>query len=166
MTTDKKERVGIVGVGRMGFAMLGHLLKHGYGVTACDLKPEALEKSRAAGAATAASPASLARQSDFVIIGVGYTDEVNAVVHGEHGLLANLEHPVLAGPLRPPASGASRVRVRAASSTAHEGRTVAIGAWPPSPRRRHHTREHAGHRASASVAPESEAEARRSLSRR
>ena len=91
MTTDKKERVGIVGVGRMGFAMLGHLLKHGYGVTACDLKPEALEKSRAAGAATAASPASLARQSDFVIIGVGYTDEVNAVVHGEHGLLANLE---------------------------------------------------------------------------
>jgi 3-hydroxyisobutyrate dehydrogenase/2-hydroxy-3-oxopropionate reductase len=90
MAGEKKERVGIVGVGRMGFAMLGHLLKRGYSVTACDLNPEALEKSRAAGAATADSPASLARQSDFVIIGVGYTDEVNAVVHGEHGLLANL----------------------------------------------------------------------------
>jgi 3-hydroxyisobutyrate dehydrogenase/2-hydroxy-3-oxopropionate reductase len=91
MAGEKKERVGIVGVGRMGFAMLGHLLKHGYSVTACDLKAEALEKSRAAGAATADSPANLARQSDFVIIGVGYTDEVNAVVYGEHGLLANLE---------------------------------------------------------------------------
>ena len=90
MANESKERIGIVGVGRMGFAMLGHLLKHGYSVTACDLKPEALEKSRAAGAATADSPASLARQSDFVIIGVGYTDEVNAVVHSEHGLLANL----------------------------------------------------------------------------
>jgi 3-hydroxyisobutyrate dehydrogenase/2-hydroxy-3-oxopropionate reductase len=90
MAAEKKERVGIVGVGRMGFAMLNHLLKRGYSVTACDLKAEALEKSRAAGAATADSPASLARQSDFVIIGVGYTDEVNAVVYGEHGLLANL----------------------------------------------------------------------------
>ena len=90
MAGEKKERVGIVGVGRMGFAMLKHLLKHGYSVTACDLKAEALQKSRAAGAATADSPASLARQSDFVIIGVGYADEVNAVVFGEHGLLANL----------------------------------------------------------------------------
>ena len=32
-----KERVGIVGVGRMGLAMLKHLVKKGYAVTACDL---------------------------------------------------------------------------------------------------------------------------------
>ena len=75
MAQESKERVGIVGVGRMGFAMLGHLIKHGYSVTACDLNAQALEKSRAAGAAAADSPAALARQSDFVIIGVGYTDE-------------------------------------------------------------------------------------------
>ena len=86
-----KARVGIVGAGRMGLAMLKHLVKHGYSVTACDLSAEALQKSRAAGAATAASPSALARQSDFVIIGVGYTDEVKAVVYGDSGLLANLE---------------------------------------------------------------------------
>ena len=91
MANDKKERVGIVGVGRMGFAMLQHLLKRGYSVTACDLSPQALQKSQAAGAASADSPATLARQTDFVIIGVGYTDEVKAVVYGESGLLANLE---------------------------------------------------------------------------
>jgi 3-hydroxyisobutyrate dehydrogenase len=86
----RKERVGIIGVGRMGLAMLKHLVKHGYGVTACDLDDKQLAKAREAGAATAESPAALGRASDFVILGVGYTDEVNAVVHGNNGLLATL----------------------------------------------------------------------------
>jgi 3-hydroxyisobutyrate dehydrogenase len=85
-----KERVGIVGVGRMGLAMLKHLVKHGHEVTACDLDQAQLAKAREAGAATAASPAQLARTADFVILGVGYTDEVNAVVHGPEGLVATL----------------------------------------------------------------------------
>jgi 3-hydroxyisobutyrate dehydrogenase-like beta-hydroxyacid dehydrogenase len=85
-----KERIGIVGVGRMGLAMLKHLVKHGYAVSACDLDAGQLTKARAAGAGVADSPAALARTSDFVILGVGYTDEVNAVVHGENGLVATL----------------------------------------------------------------------------
>jgi 3-hydroxyisobutyrate dehydrogenase/2-hydroxy-3-oxopropionate reductase len=59
-------------------------------VSACDVSSEALTKAREAGAKTADSPAALAKQSDFVILGVGYTDEVNAVVYGDGGLLANL----------------------------------------------------------------------------
>jgi 3-hydroxyisobutyrate dehydrogenase len=90
MADADKERVGIVGVGRMGLAMLKHLVKHGHAVTACDLDTAQLGKARAAGAATADSPAALARSADFVILGVGYTDEVNAVVHGPDGLLAAL----------------------------------------------------------------------------
>jgi 3-hydroxyisobutyrate dehydrogenase len=85
-----KEQIGIVGVGRMGLAMLKHLVKHGHEVTACDLDAAQLAKAREAGAATAASPAELARAADFVILGVGYTDEVNAVVHGPEGLIATL----------------------------------------------------------------------------
>jgi 3-hydroxyisobutyrate dehydrogenase-like beta-hydroxyacid dehydrogenase len=88
--TDTKERIGIVGVGRMGLAMLKHLVKHGYAVTACDLDEKQLAKAREAGAAVAETPAALAKSADFVILGVGYTDEVNAVVHGENGLLAQL----------------------------------------------------------------------------
>src|SRR6266699_1328194 len=87
---ERKERVGIIGVGRMGLAMLKHLVKHGFDVTACDLDAKQLAKARDAGAASAASPAALARSADFVILGVGYTEEVNAVVHGEDGLLAAL----------------------------------------------------------------------------
>jgi 3-hydroxyisobutyrate dehydrogenase-like beta-hydroxyacid dehydrogenase len=90
MANDKKERVGIIGVGRMGHAMLKHLVKHGYQVTACDVSAEALAKARDAGARAADSPAALAKESDVVILGVGYTDEVNAVVYGDGGLIANL----------------------------------------------------------------------------
>jgi 3-hydroxyisobutyrate dehydrogenase len=90
MTNETKEPVGIVGVGRMGLAMLKHLVKHGYEVTACDLDPKQLEKAKAAGAATVATPAEVARSARFVIIGVGYDDEVNAVVLGPGGLLETL----------------------------------------------------------------------------
>jgi 3-hydroxyisobutyrate dehydrogenase len=84
------ERVGIVGVGRMGLAMLKHLVKHGYRVSACDIDDKQLAKARDAGAAIAKTPAEVARAADIVIIGVGYDDEVNAVVLGPDGLLAGL----------------------------------------------------------------------------
>ncbi len=87
---QNKERVGIVGAGRMGHAMLKHLIKHGYSVTVCDISAEALANARKAGAAIAESPAALAKAAEFVILGVGYTEEVHAVVYGDGGLLANL----------------------------------------------------------------------------
>jgi len=85
-----KERVGIVGVGRMGFAMLKHMVKHGYQVTACDLDDKQLVKAREAGASTVKTPAEVARAATFVIIGVGYDDEVNEVVLGNDGLIGTL----------------------------------------------------------------------------
>src|SRR5215218_2300739 len=90
MTNGTKERVGIVGCGRMGFSMLKHLIKKGYSVTVCDVSAEAVKRAADAGAKRAASPAELAKQCDIVILGVGYTDEVNAVVYGKDGLLENL----------------------------------------------------------------------------
>jgi 3-hydroxyisobutyrate dehydrogenase/2-hydroxy-3-oxopropionate reductase len=74
----------------MGLAMLKHLVKHGYPVTACDVDDEQLAKARDAGATTVKTPAEVARAADFVIIGVGYDEEVNEVVLGAEGLLADL----------------------------------------------------------------------------
>lgn len=87
--TDKS-RVGIVGIGRMGLSMLKHLIKHGYPVTACDLSKDQCEKARAAGATIAGMPRELGKSCDFVIIGVGYDDEVLAVMTGDQGLLATM----------------------------------------------------------------------------
>lgn len=85
-----KARVGIVGAGRMGLAMLKHLIRHGHAVTVCDLNPKQCEAARAAGAGIAATSAEVGRACDFVIIGVGYDEEVDAVVLGANGLIGTM----------------------------------------------------------------------------
>jgi 3-hydroxyisobutyrate dehydrogenase len=88
---NETERVGIIGVGRMGFAMAKHLINHGYRLTACDINQESVEKARQMGAAVAKTPAELGRTATFVILGVGYDEEVNEVVLGPTGVLQSLK---------------------------------------------------------------------------
>jgi len=45
-----KEKIGVVGTGRMGQAMVRHLIKHGYPVMAQDIEPAAATAARALGA--------------------------------------------------------------------------------------------------------------------
>jgi 3-hydroxyisobutyrate dehydrogenase-like beta-hydroxyacid dehydrogenase len=90
MADTKKERVGIVGAGRMGLSMLKHLIKQGYAVTVCDISDKQREAARAAGAGDAATPAAVGKASDIVILGVGYDDEVEDVVFGANGLLETM----------------------------------------------------------------------------
>jgi 3-hydroxyisobutyrate dehydrogenase-like beta-hydroxyacid dehydrogenase len=82
-----KERIGIVGVGRMGQAMTKHLVKHGYAVLAQDIEPKALAAARAAGADTADTPADVGKACKFVIVAVGFDDEAAAVILDRGGLL-------------------------------------------------------------------------------
>jgi 3-hydroxyisobutyrate dehydrogenase len=91
MADEKREKVGIVGAGRMGMAMLKHLIKHGHKVIACDRKAEQQEKARASGASIAKTPAEVGKSTSFVIIGVGYDEEVNDAVLGRDGLLETLK---------------------------------------------------------------------------
>jgi 3-hydroxyisobutyrate dehydrogenase-like beta-hydroxyacid dehydrogenase len=85
-----KEKIGIVGVGRMGQAMARHLIKHGYAVLAQDIEPKAQEAARGVGAETAKTPAEVGRACNFVIIAVGYDDEATAVMLGQGGLLETM----------------------------------------------------------------------------
>ena len=85
-----KEHVGIIGVGRMGLAMAKHLIKHGYPLTACDIDQKNAAQAREIGAQIAATPAELGKTATFVILGVGYDDEVNEVVLGRDGVLGTL----------------------------------------------------------------------------
>ncbi|MFN4281115.1 MAG: NAD(P)-dependent oxidoreductase [Alphaproteobacteria bacterium] len=85
-----KDRIGLIGAGRMGLAMLKHLVQAGHPVTAHDPNPEAMARARAAGASGAASPAAVAKECGFVIVIVGYDTEAQAVVSGPDGLLGAL----------------------------------------------------------------------------
>lgn len=85
------ESIGIVGAGRMGLAMLKHMLKQGYCVTVCDISDKQIELAKKAGADAVTSPAELGKVSSFVIIGVGFDDEVGQVITGHGGLLETMK---------------------------------------------------------------------------
>src|SRR5688572_13631179 len=85
-----KEKVGVVGTGRMGLAITKHLIRHGYAVVAQDIDPKAVEAARAAGAEAAKSPAEVGRAARFVIVAVGYDDEAAAVMLDKNGLLETM----------------------------------------------------------------------------
>ena len=87
---DVNERVGIVGAGRMGLAMLRHLVKKGYAVTVCDISDKQREAARSLGATIVLTPADVGKASDIVILGVGYDDEVEDVVFGKNGLFESM----------------------------------------------------------------------------
>lgn len=89
--TEDREVVGIIGVGRMGLAMLKHMVRHGYSTIACDISDAQLKKAAEVGAAIAASPAEMAKTASFVILGVGYDNEVRDVVFGANGLLETMK---------------------------------------------------------------------------
>jgi 3-hydroxyisobutyrate dehydrogenase-like beta-hydroxyacid dehydrogenase len=87
MADRSGELIGIVGIGRMGLAIAGHLMRSGYNVVAQDIEPKALESARDIGVTIAATPAEVGRLSKFVIVAVGYDDEASAVILGQDGLL-------------------------------------------------------------------------------
>ncbi len=88
MADGSKEHVGIVGVGRMGQAMVRHLVANGYAVTGCDIDPACREAAKAAGATIVADPAAVGRAAKLVIVAVGYDHEASAVMLDGNGLLA------------------------------------------------------------------------------
>jgi len=85
-----KEKIGVVGTGRMGQAMVRHLIKHGYTVMAQDIEPKSITAARALGAEAAKTPAEVGKACKFVIIAVGYDDEATAVMLGPGGLLETM----------------------------------------------------------------------------
>lgn len=85
-----QEPVGLVGPGRMGLAMLKHMIRAGYKVTVTDINPRQVRKAKAAGAKSVASVATLGRAVNFVIIAVGFDDEAIDVVAGKNGLLSTM----------------------------------------------------------------------------
>jgi 3-hydroxyisobutyrate dehydrogenase-like beta-hydroxyacid dehydrogenase len=96
MTTSIR-RVGIVGLGKMGFPMARHLRKAGFEVAACDLNADACTQARAAGVKIVASPKAVAADSDFVIVVVGFDSEAEQVVLGTDGISSAARHGLIVG---------------------------------------------------------------------
>jgi 3-hydroxyisobutyrate dehydrogenase-like beta-hydroxyacid dehydrogenase len=95
--TTATQRVGIVGLGKMGFPMARHLRKAGFEVAACDVSEAARKQAETAGVKIAASPKSVAAESDFVIVVVGFDAEAEAVVLGPDGISSAARQGLIVG---------------------------------------------------------------------
>jgi 3-hydroxyisobutyrate dehydrogenase len=87
---NERERIGIIGVGRMGLAMAKHLIRQGYALTVCDIDAGNAGTAGALGAKVVATPADVGKAASFIILGVGYDEDVNAVTLGPDGVLGTL----------------------------------------------------------------------------
>jgi 3-hydroxyisobutyrate dehydrogenase-like beta-hydroxyacid dehydrogenase len=81
------EKVGIIGLGKMGQPMGRHLRAKGFPVIGYDVAPEALRAAGKLGIRTAASPAEVAAGSDLVIIVVGFDSEIETALFGPDGVM-------------------------------------------------------------------------------
>jgi 2-hydroxy-3-oxopropionate reductase len=82
-------RVGFIGLGTMGREMARNLIEAGCTVRAYDVRREAIDELVALGAEAATDPADAARDADIAITMLPDTPQVEEVVYGETGLLAN-----------------------------------------------------------------------------
>jgi 3-hydroxyisobutyrate dehydrogenase-like beta-hydroxyacid dehydrogenase len=87
--TTAIKTVGVIGAGRMGLPIIGHMARKGLAVSAYDIDPARQEAVGKLGAKWADSPAALARSSEAVLICVGYDRELRDLVSPE-GLLRDL----------------------------------------------------------------------------
>ncbi|MFY3138321.1 NAD(P)-dependent oxidoreductase [Achromobacter xylosoxidans] len=86
-----QERVGLIGIGSMGWPMAARLAQAGYAVTVYDAMPGQADRfAQEVGGQAAATCAALAAQSDIVFTMLPTSAIVEQVLCGEQGVLAGL----------------------------------------------------------------------------
>jgi 3-hydroxyisobutyrate dehydrogenase len=90
-TTLNTLKLGWIGTGRMGYAMVSRLLKHGCDVAVYNRTRSKAEPLTALGAAVVNSPADLANR-DIVFTMVSGPDDLIEVVSGASGVLSHKNH--------------------------------------------------------------------------
>src|SRR5882672_3730531 len=88
VTTTAIRTVGVIGAGRMGQPIIGHLVRKGFTVVAHDIDAAKRDAVVKQGAAWLDSPAALARAGDAILVCVGYDRELRDLM--SDGLLQDL----------------------------------------------------------------------------
>ena len=78
--------VGMIGAGRMGQPMIGHLVKKGFRVAAYDIDPAKQAAVESRGARWETALASLARTCEVVLVCVGFDREIRDLLGPQGGL--------------------------------------------------------------------------------
>jgi 3-hydroxyisobutyrate dehydrogenase len=76
------ETVGVIGAGRMGLPIIGHLARKGFRTVATDVEANRKAEVEKRGAAWASDAAALAAQADVILLCVGFDREVRELLAG------------------------------------------------------------------------------------
>lgn len=85
--TTAIQKVGVIGLGKMGRPMCRHLHGKGFQVTGFDIAPEAVRAVEQLGVRAARSPSEVAAFSDMVIVVVGFDSEIDTALYGPNGVM-------------------------------------------------------------------------------
>src|SRR6266511_4525758 len=72
--------IGVIGAGRMGLPIIGHLVRKGFDVRACDIDAGKRGAVEAKGARWEADASALASDADAILVCVGYDRDVQALL--------------------------------------------------------------------------------------
>ena len=93
-TTTAIQTVGVIGAGRMGLPIVGHLARKGFTVVVHDIDAGKREAVAKLGAGWAGSPAELARGCEAVLVCVGFDQEMRELLTAD-GLFQSPPHATI-----------------------------------------------------------------------
>jgi len=128
--TGEVKTVGVIGAGRMGQPIIGHLARKGYTVQVHDIDRGKQAAVEARGARWLADPAALARESEAILICVGYDRELRELL-SDRGLLKHIRRGAIVAILSTVRPGTVRELARHAGELGIHvvDATVCRGGW-------------------------------------
>jgi len=87
---SNKAVVGVIGLGTMGMGAAQSLLRAGFTVHGCDLRPEIIARFEAGGGVACASPRELGARCDVIVTLVVNAEQTDAVLFGKDGAVEGL----------------------------------------------------------------------------
>ena len=90
MPSAEKQTIGVLGAGRMGLPVIGHLVRAGHTVLVYDVDPAKKEAVADKGATFVTATGDVAARCTTVLVCVGYEEQLAELMLGEDGLLAQL----------------------------------------------------------------------------
>jgi len=122
------KRVGVIGAGRMGQPIIGHLARKGFAVCVHDIDSGKRKSVEERGARWLADPAALARDAEAILICVGYDRELRELLsqrgllgHTARGTIIAILSTVHPGTVRELAGNAAPLGVHVVDSTVCRG---------------------------------------------